>query len=766
MVFSFFGEKAQSTTEYLALVGLLVLVSLLVAGLVINQVDSSSSTFSRADNLGAVAGAFASNDFSATSSGDLYITIANHSDESITLSSITVDGVSASYTDDIDFDSKKAFKISGITECAGVYEMYDVSFSYISESGLTKTYSFGTLRVPCSNAVSLIETSVPVVVPEGEFIRSAFFHTDSNFASGSFNLTGLAGSNAGVSYDGNSKLVRPGNIVGLWHLNGNANDSSSGGNNGTWSGTELYTDGFWGTNAANFDSSSRIDVADNSNFDMAGTYTISFWINSTDTGDKPVDLSKVDGSVQPTNGWYIKTSNNSLYIGGYNGTEYSWSMNADGHWHHVVFSDNGTDLTVYIDDSVAGTVSGYSSKPPLNDAPLRFGGNTAFPGTGWIGKLEEIAIWDVALNSSEVTSLYDSWGFDSNFISPVYDTGKDSNFVSLQYNLNSGGVTTYSYGNVINPSEEPSLGVDLDGLWHLNNSQVHDSSTGENDGVVGANTFFVPALWDRDGVELDGTNSYVKIPVLTAPELEPSSAITLSIWAKRIISNSPTEILFAKPTANPTFWEEPHLATGYSHTAESYSYGFIVTSEAGALSFVVSTTPGGVPTVNAANASIPSDGLWHHLAGTYDGSTVKIYVDGALIDTDTDSTGNIYYPNPTSVAIGIGGTEFSDPEHYHGTLQEAAIWGRALSATEVKELFSKGASKLGIKYKGCSSADCSDGSWSALDSNISSLIDVTSIQNKRYFQYEVFPSFYTFEGSQQYPNSYPKFADLNFVYVN
>ncbi len=158
MASSFFGEKAQSTTEYLALVGIIVLVSLLVVGLVINQVESSSSTFSRADNLSAVVGAFASTDFTANSSGDLYLTITNHSDESITLQSITIDGVTADYSGDIDFDGEKAFTISGVNECVGVSEMYSVSFTYLSESGLTKTHSFGTLRVPCSSEASLIET--------------------------------------------------------------------------------------------------------------------------------------------------------------------------------------------------------------------------------------------------------------------------------------------------------------------------------------------------------------------------------------------------------------------------------------------------------------------------------------------------------------------------------------------------------------------------------------------------------------------------------
>jgi len=765
MVFSFFGEKAQSTAEYLVLVGLLVTVSLLVAGLVINQVDSSSSTFSKADNLGAVAGAFATDDFTANSSGELYLTIANHSDESITLSSVTIDGVTASYSDDIDFDSSKSFKLLGVAECVGVSGVYAVSFSYISESGLTKTYSFGTLRVPCSNEAALIETSEPVVVPEGESLYSAFFYLDSNFSGGSFGLTNLVGSNSGVAYDGNSKIVQPENIVGLWHLNDNADDSSSNANNGSLVGGAFYTNGFWGTSALDTNGTQGyVAIPSNSASDLQGDFSIFAWVNyaSLDVGSWWQDsfVCKDDATnkwmLTYANGygtllWHVQPSNVELHSSVVN-----MPLNE---WHQLGLTRSGNDYTFYYDGAAAGTASS-SVSIPTQATDLWIGKCEGYADV----KVEDLTIWDAALSATDVTTLYDSWGVDSNYISPVYDTGTDSNFVSLKYNFSGSGVTTYSYGDVLLPSKETDLAVSLNGLWHLNvtlSNPVNDSSSYSIDGELGGSAGPVAALWDRDGLQLDGSSAYVKIPVVSPSHLEPDSAVSLSIWAKRVSTNFDGELIFAKPLQNPNFWAADFY--NYSHTAPDYSYGFITTTQAGALSFVIKTEGAGNPT-QTANATLPSDGLWHHLAGTYDGSAVKIYVDGVLVDSES-ATGDIYYPN-TDVAVGIGGAPFGNEDYFHGTLQEAAIWGRALSETEIQEVFSKGASKLGIKYRGCDNADCSDGSWSALDSNINTSIDVTSILDKRYFQYQVLPSLYTFEGSQQFPNAYPKFADLNFVYMN
>jgi len=76
------------------------------------------------------------------------------------------------------------------------------------------------------------------------------------------------------------------------------------------------------------------------------------------------------------------------------------------------------------------------------------------------------------------------------------------------------------------------------------------------------------------------------------------------------------------------------------------------------------------------------NGVWHHVAGTFDGSQLKIYVDGALMVT-SDFVGGID-PSVHNVAIGTNtesGGRFSEGIH-----DEVMIYNRALSAGEVMYL--------------------------------------------------------------------------------
>jgi len=82
-------------------------------------------------------------------------------------------------------------------------------------------------------------------------------------------------------------------------------------------------------------------------------------------------------------------------------------------------------------------------------------------------------------------------------------------------------------------------------------------------------------------------------------------------------------------------------------------------------------------------------GLWHHMAGVYDGSTLKLYVDGKEVATSAYSGGVTAYPASWNGAIGnLGNCPTCSP---HGLLvDDVYIFSKALVATEVKALYAKG----------------------------------------------------------------------------
>jgi len=77
-------------------------------------------------------------------------------------------------------------------------------------------------------------------------------------------------------------------------------------------------------------------------------------------------------------------------------------------------------------------------------------------------------------------------------------------------------------------------------------------------------------------------------------------------------------------------------------------------------------------------------GQWHHVAATWDGSTVKLYVDGSEVATVLLS-GN--YSDPGKDTL-IGGIYYGALPYcpFNGLIDEVGIWNRALTAEEVAAL--------------------------------------------------------------------------------
>jgi hypothetical protein len=82
---------------------------------------------------------------------------------------------------------------------------------------------------------------------------------------------------------------------------------------------------------------------------------------------------------------------------------------------------------------------------------------------------------------------------------------------------------------------------------------------------------------------------------------------------------------------------------------------------------------------NQANANIPFPAnTWTHVAGTFDGSAYRIYVNGALVATQPGVLGPVV---SDPLLIGGDGTCLSEP--FVGRLDEVQIYDQALSASDI-----------------------------------------------------------------------------------
>jgi hypothetical protein len=75
-------------------------------------------------------------------------------------------------------------------------------------------------------------------------------------------------------------------------------------------------------------------------------------------------------------------------------------------------------------------------------------------------------------------------------------------------------------------------------------------------------------------------------------------------------------------------------------------------------------------------------GTWYHLAATYDGANIRIFVDGVPIHTAAFS-GSMRI-DQSELVIGKGDPEFSEGEYFHGAVDEIRIWSVARSPDEIQ----------------------------------------------------------------------------------
>jgi hypothetical protein len=79
------------------------------------------------------------------------------------------------------------------------------------------------------------------------------------------------------------------------------------------------------------------------------------------------------------------------------------------------------------------------------------------------------------------------------------------------------------------------------------------------------------------------------------------------------------------------------------------------------------------------------DGVWHHLAASYDGTTATVYVDGQPVGLGAAASAG----STTVSRLRIGDLAF--PGYYFkGVIDEVRLYDRALSAADITAIYTDG----------------------------------------------------------------------------
>ncbi|MDT8302862.1 MAG: LamG domain-containing protein, partial [Sedimentisphaerales bacterium] len=204
-----------------------------------------------------------------------------------------------------------------------------------------------------------------------------------------------------------------GNIVGWWKFDGDANDSSSKGNNGTEIGDPTYVAGKIGQ-AISFDGDGdRIEVpatvAGNPELFPAKAISTSAWVKTTVSANGLYSLVRHEFHFTPLQAFAggahaaaFTDRNGSRVL---RQTSFDWSKINDGKWHHCAVTYNNGVHEVWIDGTKE--VSNNFGPFPLwtgDDQPWVFGGKER--GEYYPGELDDVRIYNYALSEGEITALY------------------------------------------------------------------------------------------------------------------------------------------------------------------------------------------------------------------------------------------------------------------------------------------------------------------------------------------------------------------------
>ena len=202
--------------------------------------------------------------------------------------------------------------------------------------------------------------------------------------------------------------------------------------------------------------------------------------------------------------------------------------------------------------------------------------------------------------------------------------------------------------------------------------QTAGDATGVNDGQLGSTTdvddndpSWVTDQWGGYALSFDGSDDYVK--VLDSSTLEPPT-ITVEAWVKN--SGMPGTIKYI-------------ISKVYVAKLGGYSSYAFYTGASGGLRFYVGSASTWVGSPDAGTSLW--DGKWHHIAGTYDGSNVRLFVDGnQVVETGTPATPTIAY-DEGNLYIGYYGP-YNYPTYFPGLIDEVRIWNTALTKSQLDDM--------------------------------------------------------------------------------
>jgi hypothetical protein len=345
--------------------------------------------------------------------------------------------------------------------------------------------------------------------------------------------------------------------------------------------------------------------------------------------------------------------------GSYTGI-YSNTVMSTGAWHHIAAVYDGSQMRIYLDGQLDCSQA-FTWTPPAFSTIFRIGRETNynFP-YNYSGLVDEVRVSSGAL-------------YTSNF----------------------------------SPQATLSVETTTKGLWKFDEQTANDATNSNNGTLYGAGATYstdvptAPSTPSDNSLWLDGTNSYLEASSPAGSSLDIRGPFTLEAWVKN-----------SADTTYPNY--RSILVRGDNWNLGVSSFLFRLSD--GKLRFDMYQASGSY--TGFYSNTVMSTGVWHHVAAVYDGSQMKIYLDGQLDGLQSFT----WDPPVISTIFRVGReTNINFPFSYSGLIDEVRVSSGVLytsNFTPQKHLTSQASTKGLWKFDGQTANDSSgNGNGGTLNGN-------------------------------------------------
>jgi len=501
------------------------------------------------------------------------------------------------------------------------------------------------------------------------------------------------------------------NLIGWWKFDeegGNmAFDSSGKGNHAIIAGSPSRQEGLIGNAVEFFGTREYAAVPNEGDYDISGNLTLSVWIK----------ISELDSSsmyiISKSESYLIyKDLDSNLLTFQCEGTGRPLTGTidvVDGQWHHVVGVYDGSKKYIYIDGQLDMSANSAGAVV-TNDNAVRLGGDAVWPECEFHGLMDDARIYNKALAAGDVMALagvrfskahepnpadgmsyvatdkvlsFEAGSYATShdiYLGTDFEAVKNADSLSAEYKGNHPSAsyaatfeldrTYYWRVDEINDTDiwtgdvwsfttlDETMDPNLVGYWKLesqNGFKAYDASGNENHGNLG-----VHSVWSNGNYHAlyVGSDTDGGVEIENEYPFDITDEITIATW---ILNDG-----WAR-------WDGSDVIIGKADAYKLYRNGSSLSADS------VRFTIDGVGQVETAPDTAVANAKWRHIAATYDGSTMKLYVDGEL-DNSVSASGAIPMNN---LRLWLGNDPESRKDCERAYLREARVYNRALNAAEI-----------------------------------------------------------------------------------